>query len=397
MSNNWVEEFGFSKNPYDTRALSAKDGASLLYGREKEENWLIQQLVSNNTIPLLVGDNGVGKTSIANVVAYKLKDKYNEGNVRFFSLLLNHIPTNSPHFMDSFEKYLYGEVFNLLFRNKDFLLTRGISQIEIQETYSELAANQNPFWLGWKVKEWLAKCFNDPFGGGIICIIDNLENCGKALQVQKMLEIYRDTLFNIPGILWVLCGTKYAVNTAQLSPRLYGYISPLEIKPIQLTLAPELIKQRIEHYGNELSDPPVSQTGFEFLYEIMNCQLRNALTLCVEFAEHLFYHKPQRDKDRLAELNKWIRQKSVLLPARENEICDASWELFDSILSIGTELSNTEYELCNIHNKNEFDALSSILVEKRLFHRIETDDGYLLKLTIDGSLVSYKRRFLVQD
>lgn len=84
MENNWLSEFGFVKNPYDTMALSSEEGDKLLVGREREVNFLTQQLTSSSMIPLLYGENGVGKSSIANVVAYRLSQKYNQGDKRFF-------------------------------------------------------------------------------------------------------------------------------------------------------------------------------------------------------------------------------------------------------------------------------------------------------------------------
>lgn len=86
MENNWLSEFGFVKNPYDTMALSSEEGDKLLVGREREVDFLTQQLTSSSMIPLLYGENGVGKSSIANVVAYRLSQKYNQGDKRFFSL-----------------------------------------------------------------------------------------------------------------------------------------------------------------------------------------------------------------------------------------------------------------------------------------------------------------------
>lgn len=78
MGNDWLSEFGFKKNPYDTMALaSSEEGNQLLVGRDDEVNFLTQQLISSSMIPLLYGENGVGKSSIANVAAYRLSREYN--------------------------------------------------------------------------------------------------------------------------------------------------------------------------------------------------------------------------------------------------------------------------------------------------------------------------------
>lgn len=393
MSDNWVEEFGFSKNPYSTKALTAQDGVLLLCGREEEEKWLNQQLLSNQSIPLLIGDNGVGKTSIANVVAYKLAQKYCEGERRFFSLILNKVPAANPSEMEMFEKYLYREILHLLLVQKDFLLTRNISELEIQTVTGNIIHDSvNDYWISWTVQEWLKKCFGYPYSGGIICIIDNLENCGTSPQVQEMLEKYRDTIFNITGILWILCGTKYSVNKAILSPKLSGHIAYIEVNPIIATLTPHLIEQRIKLYGNSSSDPPVTQKLFEYIYKEMNCQLRNALSLCIEFSEHLFNFPNLRGNTREIELQRWLKNKAAHLPKNEYEISEESWELFDNILRIGPEISNNDFELCDIHSEEDFNNRAKILIEKQLLHRIPTDEGYILRVTLDGSLVRFRRK-----
>lgn len=395
MSDNWVEEFGFNKNPYSTKALTEQDGAILLFGRDEEEKWLTQQLLSSQNIPLLIGDNGVGKTSIANVVAYKLSSKYHAGNKRFFNVLLKQAPAANPNSMDAFEQYLYREIFQLLLQKKEFLISRGITESEINEKAKNIGFhNDNTYMLGWVIRDWLSRCFGGSNSGGIICIIDNLENCGTAPQVQEMLEKYRDTIFDITGLLWILCGTKYSANKAILSPKLSGYVTTKEIEPIIATLTPDLIRQRIKLYGSTNSDPPVTQELFEFIYKVMNCQLRNSLSLCIEFAEHLFNYPNRRSNSRDIELKAWIKQKAALLPKDSQDIGQESWTLFDNIMSIGPEISNLDYGLCAIHSEEEFDSRAKILIEKHLFHCIPTDEGYLLRVTIDGSLVNYKRKTL---
>lgn len=95
MGNNWLSEFGFTKNPYDTMALPASvEGDALLVGRDEEVNFLIQQLTSSSLIPLLYGENGVGKSSIANVAAFRLSQKHSQGNTRYFSLKMKSIQGN---------------------------------------------------------------------------------------------------------------------------------------------------------------------------------------------------------------------------------------------------------------------------------------------------------------
>lgn len=108
MGNDWLSEFGFKKNPYDTMALApSEEGNQLLVGRDDEVNFLTQQLISSSMIPLLYGENGVGKSSIANVAAYRLSLEYNQGDKRFFPLKLKSLQGTQLSDLKEFERSIY--------------------------------------------------------------------------------------------------------------------------------------------------------------------------------------------------------------------------------------------------------------------------------------------------
>lgn len=405
MGSNWLSAFGFKKNPYDTMALpSSEEGSRLLAGRDDEADFLTQHLTSSSMIPLLYGENGAGKSSIANVVAYRLKREYDQGDERYFSLKLRSIPGTQLSDLREFERNIYHEVIYLLLDNKIFLKERGITEEEIAKVGNSIfqtgniggggigqpntsAENSIPY----MARKWLKKCFSGPYRGGIICVIDNLENSGTSNQVKSIVESLRDTFFTMPGLLWVLCGTPASTDGVRTSRRLQGYLAEKPIYPIDENAVPTVVERRIALYGKENADPPVDKELFEILYAIVNKQLRVAFTLCQEFANFLYKHSLWQSGGRTNKFRTWINQIACNLPERENEVPDKSWRLFDKITNLGCDISSDDLELLGLSNMEEFSEFAFPLKTKRLLEIIKADDGFIMRVTKDGWLVNYKR------
>lgn len=416
MANeNLWSSFGFRENPYGTRALSSEEGNRLLVGRETEVKWLTMQLTSISRVPVLTGHNGVGKTSIANVVAYRLSHEYRTENQRYFVLELNKIKYTQLTDLETFEQNLYKGVINLLLKERTFLQQRGVESTEINDVedllkkmiYTEGGGGFGPVSLNYGrtpnpsseqnlievAQQWLNKCFCAPNTGGIICIIDNLENNGTSNKVQEIIERMRDTLFSTPGLLWVLCGTQVVANGALTSSLLNGYLSECKIEPIDEINALELMRRRIEYYGKEDVDPPVDERLFKFIYEIVvNKQLRDALKLCEDFAQHLYINTRRQTEDRSEELKLWLNQKIGRLPNRLNGMSDKVWSFFDNIADFGGEFTSTDYRFLGITSEDELEKVVLSLIKNSLLVKIPTDEGYLLRVTETGWLVNYRRR-----
>ena len=407
MENNWLSEFGFRKNPYDTRALSSEEGDRLLVGRDDEIKLIINQLITSSKIPILTGDNGIGKTSIANIAAYRMSQEYKEGDRRYFVLDFYQALDVDLSELKDFEKNVINDVLVLLLSEKSFLRDRRVSVIERLIVYLLLkipiteigvgsgSIGANPSsnarsYLTRTAQKWLRQCFSEPYGGGIICVIDNLENKGTSNSVQEFVENMRDTLFNMPGLLWILCGTPVVTKGALASKRLAGYLGELPINPVDENIAPELVQRRIEYYGIANADPPVDKELFQFIYKIVvNSQLRIALKICEDFSEHLFNNSKCQLEDRKAELKLWLSQKASRLPGLSN-VTDDSWHFFDYIVALGGSFSSNDYALYKLSTSEEVEQLAFPLIDN-LLERTITDDGYLLRVTENGWLVNYMR------
>lgn len=195
----------------------------------------------------------------------------------------------------------------------------------------------------------------------------------------------------MPGLLWILCGTPTAVDGVRTSRLLQGYLAEKQIYPINENVVPIVVERRIAFYGNENVDPPVDKELFEALYTIVNKQLRVAFTLCQEFANFLYNHSVWRTSDRKNEFRTWIDQMAFNLPEKEYEVPDESWRLFDKIITFGSDISSADLELLNLSSVEEFKKSALPLKTKRLLEIIDTDDGFIVRVTRDGWLVNYKR------
>lgn len=420
----WAD-FGFSHNPYGTEPVpSTDDGDFLLVGREAEVAELTTRLSASSTIPVLVGANGVGKTSIVSVAAYRLSQASSLDGSFYLALdpPLQLKPTQS---LDRFEQDAYYRIAKALLGEPEFLVRRGVRKRQIKALrrwLREPNSSQRGFGLtsplggasvqtgvtpsqsegfrdaGMKmmVDEWLNECFPGVGSGGIVCLIDNLEILRTSDQARQAVEALRDGLFARPGLHWVLCGTSAVLGGGALSSaRMEGRIAPpIDIRPVAATLAPELISRRLRRFGSPAAYAPVDERGFDLLYAVVHSRLRSALDLCQEFA--LFLHLQERRPDvdeRLPLLERWLAAKTNGLAPAQFGIPARSWRLFDELCDLGGELRGREAEICGFSSAEELAAAATSLSHAGLLQRFEADDrDYVLQATTPGWLVRYQRR-----
>lgn len=403
-NNRLWAAFGFRKSPYNTRALSSEEGEQLLVGRETEVDRLMRQLKDGQRIPVLIGANGVGKTSIANVAAYKLSAKSKNADQRFFVLKQSKITELEFRASRDFSQALYYEIVLLLLHETAFLRQCGISIIYILYVWLRkwisgfhvAAVNfdigRRPDFFCRVAHKWLGKCFEPPDRGGIICVIDNLENIGTSSHVRETLEYFRDTLFSAQGLRWILCGTPVSTSDVRGSSLLNGYISLIDIDPICEDLAPDLIRCRIEYCkeAGATPQPPVDENQFQNIYKnVVHGHLRTALDLCEDFAEYLFAHESRQAMDRSHELELWLKQKGGRPDTLVGELSEKALELFINIADFGGECMSSDYQLIGANSVKDLDDISEPLISSCLLVKIETDNGFMLRVTKNGWLVCY--------
>ena len=333
------QEWGFSESPFETTALPPTDqGSSLLVGRDGEVAALVKRINNGPKFSTIEGLNGVGKTSIVNVTAYRLfKMHLDTGNGPLFvpcrKIFQLNPHKNSADFVDE----VLMEVAQTLIEQNESVRVHGhdidngaIARwlnspqlVTYQAGIGILQAGaqaENNTGNGFErsgfrkaITTWLQRIFPSTKDGGVICTIDNLELLLSSDEARKSLEQLRDELFNIPGLRWVLCGSLGIIHGVVSSPRLEGYLhNPIEIGEIGKKHAREILQSRISSYtnGNEYY-LPLTENSFEILYRVLRGNIRSVLAhsdnYCL-WASDRALPKSNDDKDLL--FTTWLNDQA---------------------------------------------------------------------------------------
>lgn len=252
MSSIWPE-FGFRESLYATTPIQAtREGQDLLVGRTSELRRLKRTLGSTALHPCIEGDNGVGKTSLVAVAGYELFKAFKRGSTaqalvplpRMFQL-------GSDDNAEAFRRRVLFEVAQGFIDRFDDLKSGGVNIPEVSDvrkwltraTQTQGSVGATGAGLGFNagrgrssntstgfseagfatvIEGWLREAFPSLENGGFICVIDNLELLGTAQSARALLEAMRDEVLGLPGLRWVLCGSRGIVRTAASSARLEG-------------------------------------------------------------------------------------------------------------------------------------------------------------------------------
>lgn len=308
-------KLGYKDNPYSVDPLQpTSEGAALFVGRDRELRRLITQLSSTDTHPTIEGDNGVGKTSLAFVAAYRAAQSFFAGET---TQLLFPVadPLQIGGDAQKFEREALLKILDAFLLYRDVLADEGFEVPETKDIETWLrspvvhgggaggsilgvggsvtvakAANTSAGFsesgLRGTVKSWLTATFPHRDRGAFVLIVDNLELLQTSAEARRVLEEIRDGVLAFPGVRWVLCGAKGIVRSAVSSPRLSGRVGlPIELAPVPDDLVPELIRTRLAHHADRPDAiAPVSKAGFSYLYRISNSNLRNAMKYAQDFA-----------------------------------------------------------------------------------------------------------------
>jgi hypothetical protein len=420
----WAE-FGFNQNPYATVPIPPTDlGESLLVGRDQEVLDLVARITATTSIPVLVGANGVGKTSIVSVATHRLQKGSAGRRPRYLSLYPPlQLPLSGDH--QAFERLAYYRIAGVLLENTKFLRDCGVKRGDIKRLGNWLrnpAESQRGGGIStpvvgvtvqsgstpsgsdgfmnagmqMMVSDWLDLCFHDSENGGIICVIDNLEILKTSGRARASIESLRDGLFAKNGLRWVLCGTPaVAGGGALFSARMEGRIAPpIEIQPVPSGYASELISRRLQHYGSVGSYSPVDEMGFQHIYSIVNSRLRSALDLCQEYAIYLYgQERRPGESERVAVLDRWLAAQAASYSLGAGGVEARSWRLFDGLTDLGGEVRGAEAEILRFASPADLAAGAVSLISAGLIEKVDLDGGdFLLGVTTPGWLVRFQRR-----
>ena len=307
-------EWGFKKNPFETSALPpSEEGNQLLVGRDPELRTLRRRLDNVGKIPTVEGLNGVGKTSLTNVMIFRaLQESINNrvGPVyipckKIFQLDPSISPTDfhvnvlmevAQTLLDEYKSLRAPAGRIRASKNKNLERFLNSAQVKsfaagvwilngsiISETNTGIGFERRGFEKA--VCDWLLEIFPEASSGGIVCIVDNLELLQTSTKAREAIEAFRDTLFLIKGLRWVLCGALGIVHGIASSPRLEGRLhKPIVLGDLKEEFAPEVFRNRIKAFRqNARAKLPMTESNFIEIFDIMRGNIRSVLSECDDF------------------------------------------------------------------------------------------------------------------
>lgn len=419
------EEFGFQDNLYATPPLSGTaEGSQLLVGRDAEVERLHLHWSSLDTHASMEGDNGVGKTSLVAVAAYRAMVNHSLGEstqmllplVEPFQMkagedleeqVLFVIARSIIHYQDAFRsaRKRLPEIEDVRKWLDDPILRGGGGGASVlgfggNATYSQSANTGGFSKVGFRdtVRGWLREIFPNKNDGAFVGVIDNLELLETSQDARRALESMRDTVLALPGVKWVLCGANGIVRSSVGSQRLTGVIGdPIQINPLTDTDIPLVIQRRIEaHRLRADAVPPVGPEGFAHLYQVAGQNLRIALKHAQDFS--LWLYRTQGPAlgtdDRRRFLEVWLAEQADRYTEDTKSITPAGWTFFDALLARGGSCSPGDFADFDFNSQQAMRPYVKQLEDANLVHSAidESDQRRrTIVATSNGWLVHYKR------
>ncbi len=417
-------EFGFRENPYSNAGLPGDEtGDFLLTGRDREVAELQRKIGSTGTQPTVEGLAGVGKSSLVSVAGYRMFRRCIEAEEGTLFLPARRLFQASSS-AQAFEDEVFREVAQTLISK-----VRAFDRVGLQAPdlggldkwlnvpqYRNAEGQAMSLGIGYgsepntsegftqtgfpdAVREQLRRCFPGPAAGAVLCVLDNLELLQTSAQARQTLEELRDTVFNLPGLRWVLCGSRGIVTHAR-SQRLSGvFQAPMQLGPLPRDAAIDLIRRRIEYFGTTDSYAPVPPKAFEYLYGALHNNLRDALAYAQMFADWLYgeYLAEGQDlpprEDRQGLLEAWLTQQSDEAYAVA-KVQRRVWQFFDALAGRGGRCGAGEWTDYNFGTQQQMVRAVTDLVSGNLVVReVDPDNASrsLATITPVGWLVYFHR------
>jgi hypothetical protein len=311
------EKLGFKENPYDTKPLNVlKTDVDLLLGRKNEQvDFLTAIEADKQGVFVLSGVPGVGKTSFFNVQQYLLESQEAEFGPKMLAArkLCPIQPSDEPKhiairciqvYCKSIEQYCLltkndipkqtKQVLTWIYQNKPATFNFGVTVLgnggnfgrEVHlpkisevtfETLSELLGT-----ISQEVVDNLG--FNSSF-----IVLDNIENLFDE-DLNDCLTTFRDTLFNIPNIWWVLIGQSGLTSLIQsTNPKVFQRLSSnIELKPISVENLIKAVDVRVVrfHIGKK-GTSPITKEIYTKLFESSNGEIRFVFNYCHDICVNL--------------------------------------------------------------------------------------------------------------
>lgn len=423
--------WGFRVNPFAPTPLPATDeGVALLVGREKDVEQIQVRISSPPKLVTVEGRNGIGKTSVINIAAFKAHRAFlaSPASVPLVIPSEQAFQINPEIDVDAFVSKIFHAVIVCLKSHEAVLTRHGMncSKLDVLHKWvtqplmasksggasfagfgasaggSQSANTSSGFsatGFEQQTRQLLQDFFPEEKGGGVVCVIDNLELMKTSKAARDLVEALRDKLFNVIGLRWVLSGATGIVRGIGATARLSGYLhDPVEIGEIDPSLASDILTRRVRTFAvSETATLPLGKEDFQRLFEILSGNIRDALSEADNFCTDVYTAKswkPGQAPD--AQLfRQWLKaQCSKRRSSCERVVTERPWQLFDGIIQAGGTCAPGEYDMFGFDTPQAMRANVLKLEEANLIQSLRDEDDNRRKtilVTSNGWMVHFAR------
>lgn len=428
---DYYRSWGFRSNPFVQTPLPAtEEGSRLLIGRDVELSRISTRLSSPPKITTVEGRNGIGKTSLINVAAYRcLEEHFADPST---SLL---IPCNTTFQLDAstnadtFVRRAFIQVALTLIKWAEELNRSGrafdnhqaLQRWLTSPMHKSVSGSLQAFGFGVGfgggqgaantsrgfdeagledlVRAWLTEIFPNAEGGGVVCTIDNLELLRTSQDARDLVEALRDRILTVQGLRWILCGSTGIVRGLASTPRMNGLLhEPIEVEDIDESLAAAILESRAQSFAvNEQSKLPIHPEDFHTLHRVVHGNIRDTLSAADDFCIWVYEQRGWEVQSAFAreEFVDWLRVSCLSRKeAAEKIIARRPWDLFDRLVNVGGACSPGEYEEFGFDTPQAMRANVLKLEEAGLIQSIrDIDDNRrrTIVVTSSGWMVHFAR------
>ncbi|WP_291065100.1 AAA family ATPase [Empedobacter sp. UBA4754] len=312
MNNSLWHKLGFSENPYDTKPLNVIEAdVDLLLGRESEQIEFLTSIESSNEgVFVISGVPGVGKTSFLNIQQYLIESGRGFGGKILSARSLcsvqpsdeaKHLAIRSlQSYTKSIQQYCENnskklpkqveKVISWLHQNKPATFEFGFQILGNGINYGKEThlpnLNEATFETLTELLQTLSLEVQTElnFEGSFI-VLDNIENLHED-DLSDLLVSFRDTLFNIKGIWWVLIGQSGLSSLIQsTNPKVYQRLTGgMELKPITIENLIKAVNIRVDKFHNtsNIATSPISEDVYIKLFKCSNGEIRFVFKYCIQ-------------------------------------------------------------------------------------------------------------------
>lgn len=344
MLKEKYKRWGFSSNPFQVVPLKPDWLSSeLLVGRGKIKEKIVKSIQSNSGIVSIEGVNGIGKTSLLNVVSYFMYEySLNHSSDVLYVPCIDIFQLREGQDLEKFSDDIFFQIAQTLIKKATELKTKKgsipdtkyldvwLNSTELQSIQVQVAGigggqsrtlNNSGGYLSSGFKMQVRNLLNEIFptneDGGIICILDNLELLESSKSARKTIDYLRDNVININGTKWVFSGSNGIISSIIKSTRMAGFLQePLIVRPIKSTFVTSFLTQRINVYRpNKEVEPylPFEIRHFKILYNELNGNLRDTLQKIGNYCSHvdLLEKEPHFPSEKNSCFLDWLKKLKI--------------------------------------------------------------------------------------